>query len=82
MMTNHAIQSPVNKHAEPSFMPPFHSARAICQNFGTFHFSLAGLSCGCSSFPAIGIERRGGKGSSGSDQKKGITPGNLVLQHG
>jgi hypothetical protein len=79
MMTNHAIEAPVNKHAELGFMPPFHSPRAVCVDLGTFHLSLAGLSCRRSSLPAIGTERRGGKGSTGSDQKKGITSRNLVF---
>jgi hypothetical protein len=67
MMANLTIETPVNKHAEPGFMPPFHSAGTVCQDFGTFHLSLAWLYCGRCFFPAICIETGGCKGGPGSD---------------
>jgi hypothetical protein len=78
MMTNHAVKAPVNKHAELGFMPPFHSAHTVCLDREAF-LLLARRSCGWSSLPAICIEPRRGKGSSGSDQEKGIASGNLVF---
>src|SRR5208337_2644904 len=79
MMTNDAVKAPVNEHAELGFMPPFHSARTICLDRGTFLLSLARLYCRCSSLPAIRSEPGRCKGSSGSHQEKGITSGNLVF---
>src|SRR5208337_2590839 len=79
MMTNHAVKAPVNKHAELGFMPPFHSALTVCLDLGAFLLSLARLACRCSPLPAIRIEPRRCKGSSGSHQEKGITSGNLVF---
>jgi hypothetical protein len=77
MMTNHAVKAPVNKHAELGFMPPFHSARTVCLDLGAFLLSLARLLGRRSPLPAICIEPRRCKGSSGSDQEKGIASGNL-----
>jgi hypothetical protein len=80
MMTNHAVKAPMNKHAEFGFMPPFHSARTVCLDLGAFLLSLARLCRRWAFFSgAIHADARRRKGSSGSDQEKGIASGNSVF---